>query len=59
MSDCRHSGKPEPKESMMPDFTYLVTVTAQTQEQADTVMQERILFDEDYGFDYRIDYEWK
>ena len=44
----------------MPDFDYLVTVTAETQEQADTVMAARLEYceeiDPDDGgpFDYTI-----
>jgi hypothetical protein len=38
----------------MADFSYTVTVTAATKEEADQVIAERISFDEDYGFDYRI-----
>lgn len=38
----------------MPEYVYQVTVEADTEEQADTVMAERILPEEDYGFDYGI-----
>lgn len=41
----------------MRTFQYLVSVEAQTQDQADRVMSERIYHDEDYDFPYRIDYE--
>ena len=37
-------------------FRYLVTVEAETAEQAEQVMTERINVDEDYGFDYTIDW---
>jgi hypothetical protein len=37
--------------------TYTVTVSGCTQEQADQVMVERIEPDEDYGFEYRIEWE--
>lgn len=35
-------------------FRYYVTVECETAEEADTVMAERIGYDEDYGFDYTI-----
>jgi hypothetical protein len=35
---------------------YVVTVTGCTADQADQVMAERLGCDEDYGFDYRIEY---
>lgn len=38
----------------MKDFTYTVTVSAATEEEADQVIAERIGYDEDYGFDYGI-----
>lgn len=38
----------------MADFRYRVTVTTAYRHQADRVMSERILFDENYGFDYGI-----
>lgn len=37
-------------------FYYLTFVTAESQEQADQVMAERLQPDEDYGFDYAVDY---
>jgi hypothetical protein len=40
----------------MSDFTYTVTVSGCTQEQADQVMNERINVEEDYGFAYQISY---
>ena len=40
-------------------FEYMVTVVAETQEQADTVMTERLGPDEDYGFDYTVDWDRK
>lgn len=43
----------------MPDFHFVVVVTCETMEQAEQVMMERILHDEDYGFDYEIDYDKK
>ena len=41
----------------MKTFEFTVTVEASTYDEALLVMQERILHDEDYGFDYRINYE--
>lgn len=41
----------------MSDFTYTVTVTAETIEQAEQVMAERLSHDEDYGFTYFIEYD--
>lgn len=38
------------------DYEYIVTVTAASREEADQVMAERIGYDEDYGFFYRIDW---
>lgn len=38
-------------------FRYVVTVDAETQEQADQVMLERVGYDEDYGFDYSIKWD--
>lgn len=38
----------------MTEYTYTVTVTAATAEQAEKVITERIYVDEDYGFDYTI-----
>ena len=38
-------------------YTFAVTVTGCTPEQALQVMGERIHHDEDYGFDYRIDFD--
>lgn len=40
----------------MPQHPYLVTVDTATAEQADTVMAERLGHDEDYGFDYGVDF---
>lgn len=39
-------------------FRYYVTVECETVEEADTVMAERICYDEDYGFDYTIGYDF-
>ena len=41
---------------MAETFVYTVRVTADTDEQADQVMAERLGYDEDYGFDYEIVY---
>lgn len=35
-------------------FTYTVVVETPRRDQADQVMAERIGYDEDYGFEYRI-----
>ena len=42
----------------MKDHFYIVTVTCETQEEADQVMVERIGPDEDYGFEYSIDWQY-
>jgi hypothetical protein len=36
-------------------FFYAVAIEAETQEQADQVMNERLDPDEDYGFEYKIE----
>ena len=41
----------------MNKHVFLVTVTADTEEQAAQVMSERLYHDEDYGFDYSVDFE--
>ena len=41
----------------MADYAYVVTVTADSEEQAAQVMAERINYDEDYGFEYGISFE--
>lgn len=38
----------------MQDYHYTVVVTAGSREEADTVIRERVFFDEDYGFPYEI-----
>lgn len=38
----------------MQDFTFTVTITAATSEQAAIVIAERIYHEEDYGFPYQI-----
>ncbi len=38
----------------MNDYTYMVTVCCDTQEQADEVMAERLGYDEDYGYPYMV-----
>lgn len=38
----------------MREFKFTVKVKAATREQANRVMGERILFDEDYGFPYEL-----
>lgn len=37
-------------------FTAIVTVTTDSQEHAEQVLSERLLHDEDYGFDYTVNY---
>ena len=39
-------------------FTYKVTVYANTLAEAEQVMAERLDCDEDYGFIYSIDWSW-
>jgi hypothetical protein len=41
----------------MEKYRFLVTVVAETHDQAVEVMAERILYDEDYGFPYEVDWE--
>jgi hypothetical protein len=43
-----------PTEAGVVDFRYTVTVRAETQAQADTVLAERLGHDEDYGFGYTV-----
>lgn len=38
------------------EFVFTVTVETGTSEQAVEVMRERLGYDEDYGFDYSIDW---
>ena len=40
----------------MPKYKFEVEVDAQTFNQAEQVMQERIYYDEWYGFDYVVDF---
>lgn len=35
-------------------YTYIVTIETDTPEHADEVIAERVGYDDDYGFDYRI-----
>lgn len=42
---------------MTTEYRYVVKVWTDTQDQADQVMTERIGPDEDYGFDYTIEFE--
>lgn len=42
----------------MKDYYYIVTVTCDSSEEADQVMAERISPNEDYGFDYSIDWDY-
>jgi hypothetical protein len=39
-------------------YLYTVQVVTDTQRHADRVMAERIMHDENYGFDYTIDLTW-
>ena len=41
----------------MRTYTYTVTVTCEDTAQARRVMAERLGCDDDYGFDYQVDYE--
>lgn len=38
------------------EYKFIVSVEAETLEQAQQVMQERIEYSEDYGFSYMIDW---
>lgn len=40
----------------MQDFTYQVTIKAESQNQAELVIAERLDHYDDYGFSYEIDY---
>ena len=40
----------------MKEFRFVVTVQAETEDQAKQVMDERVYYDEDYGFDYQINW---
>lgn len=40
-------------------YTYEVTVDCDTEEQAEQVMDERLFHEEDYGFEYQLDYTHK
>jgi hypothetical protein len=41
----------------MPEYKFMVTVECDTKEEADQVMGERLGCDEDYGFEYSVDWE--
>ena len=41
----------------MTAFTYTVTITCKSQADAERVIGERLGFDEDYGFEYTLDFE--
>lgn len=41
----------------MQKYRYVVAVEAETQDQADQVIAERVYYYEDYGFYYRINVE--
>lgn len=38
----------------MPTYRYTVEVECASKDEADTVIAERVYYDEDYGFDYTI-----
>ena len=39
-------------------YRFMVVVDCENREQAEQVMRERMGHDEDYGFDYAIDYDF-
>jgi len=39
--------------------TFIVEIDAETYADAQVVMQERMEYDEDYGFPYSVDWKWK
>lgn len=41
----------------MQEFKFTVTVDCETQAEADQVMAERLGCDEDYGFEYTVDWD--
>jgi len=41
----------------MPTFRYIVTIECEDEDDAETVIGERLGFDEDYGFEYTLDFE--
>ena len=43
----------------MNEFVYTVVVSAENQEEANQVMRERLDHDEDYGFNYLTEYNFK
>jgi len=42
----------------MNHYTFVVNVECFSEEEAVHVMNERICYDEDYGFDYKIDWDF-
>ena len=38
-------------------YYFIITVDTDTEDHADQVIAERVLHDENYGFNYTIDYE--
>lgn len=42
----------------MENYFYIVTVSCETRQQADLVMENRIEFNADYGFEYQVDHEF-
>ena len=41
------------------EYTFIVTVNCENSYSASIVMEERLAYDEDYGFPYTVDWEWK
>ena len=41
----------------MKKYTFITTVEANSADEANQVIAERLGHDEDYGFDYRVDWE--
>lgn len=54
---CGWDGGNEPHVPIEVEHRFIVTVTAADPQLAMTVMVERLGFDEDYGFEYRLGYE--
>ena len=40
-------------------YNFSVDIDADSKEEAERVMNERLLHDEDYGFPYSVDWKWK
>jgi hypothetical protein len=39
--------------------TFIVEIDAEDSRKASIVMEERLAYDEDYGFPYSVDWKWK